>query len=156
MTTVVAATGTSKALVSRYMRLLSRNGFCTQRGRVYAWNENARSLAVKRLLNIDLLMTAVVLPEWARGIGVYGSYAEGTNTAGSDLDLWVLVDAYTPDLEVPAARVGKSAGATVGAETNLLILTSERLSDLRETDQPFYTNLVRSSVTLGGASIDIY
>ncbi|WP_243668615.1 hypothetical protein [Methanoculleus chikugoensis] len=89
---------------------------------------------------------------------MYGSYAEGgTNTAGSDLDLWVLVDAYTPDLEVPAARVGKSAGATVGgAETNLLILTSERLSDLRETDQPFYTNLVRSSVTLGGASIDIY
>ncbi|WP_214083926.1 helix-turn-helix domain-containing protein [Methanoculleus sp.] len=153
-TAVAAATGTSKALVSRYLRLLAQNGFCTQRGREYAWNENARSLAVKRLLNIDLLMTAVVLPEWAQGIGVYGSYAEGTNTADSDLDLWVLVDEYTPDLEVPAARVGKSAGAAVKTEANLLILTPDRLSDLRETDQPFYTNLVQSSVTLGGASID--
>ncbi len=155
-TAVAAATGTSKALVSRYLRLLARSGFCTQRGREYIWSGNAQSLAVKRLLNIDLLVAAVPLPEWARGVGVYGSYAEGTNTADSDLDLWVLVDEYTPDLEVPAARVGRSAGAAVGTEANLLILTPDRLSDLRETDQPFYTNLVRSSVTLGGASIDIY
>ncbi|MBA7473518.1 hypothetical protein ES707_08858 [subsurface metagenome] len=148
------ATGTSKPLVSRYLRLLVQNDFCTQRGREYAWNENARSLAVKRLLNIDLLVAAVPLPEWARGIGVYGSYAEGTNTADSDLDLWVLVDEYTPDPEVPAARVGKTASAAVGTEANLLILTPGRLSDLRETDRPFYNNLIRSSITLGGASID--
>ena len=70
-TTVVAATGTSKALVSRYLRLLVRNGFCMQRGREYAWRKNARSLAAKRLLNIDLLEAAVSFPGWARGIGVY-------------------------------------------------------------------------------------
>nr|WP_292393164.1 nucleotidyltransferase domain-containing protein [Methanoculleus sp. UBA303] len=85
---------------------------------------------------------------------MYGSYAEGANTAGSDLDLRVLVDEYTPDLEVHAARVGRRAGAVVGTEANLLILTPERLSDLKETDQPFYISLVRSSLTLGGAPID--
>lgn len=153
-TAVVGATGTSKPLVSRYLRLLVQNDFCTQHGREYTWNENARCLAVKHLLNIDLLVAAVPLPEWARGVGVYGSYAEGTNTADSDLDLWMLVDEYTPDLEVFAARIGKSASAAVGTEANLLILTPERLSDLRESDRPFYTNLSRSSVTLGGASID--
>lgn len=153
-TAVAGATETSKPLVSRYLRLLVKGGFCTQRGRAYTWNENARSLAVKRLLNIDLLAAAVPLPEWSRGIGIYGSYAEGTNTADSDLDLWVLVDEYTPDLEILAARVEKDASAAAGTETNLLILTPERLSDLRETDQPFYTSLIRSSVTLEGASID--
>lgn len=153
-TTVVAATGTSKALVSRYLRLLVRNGFCMQRGREYAWRKNARSLAAKRLLNIDLLEAAVSFPGWARGIGVYGSYAGGTNTAGSDLDLWMLVDEYTSDLEVPATGVGKSAGAAAGTEASLLILTRERLSNLRATDQPFYSDLVRSSITLGGESIE--
>jgi hypothetical protein len=153
-TAVAGATGTSKPLVSRYLRLLVQSGFCKQNGREYSWNENARSLAVKRLLNIDLLVTAVPLPEWARGIGVYGSYAEGTNTVDSDLDLWVLVDEYAPDLEVLAARVGRAAGAAVGTEASLLILTPKRLSDLRETDRPFYNSLTRSSVTLGGASVD--
>jgi len=86
-TTVVAATGTSKALVLRYLYLLARNGFCMQRGREYTWHKNARSLVVKRLLNIDLLVAAVSLPRWARKIGIYGSYAEGTNTAGSGLYL---------------------------------------------------------------------
>ena len=43
---------------------------------------------------------------------------------------------------------------TVGAETSLPILTRERISGLRETDQPFYSDLVRSSITLGGESIE--
>jgi hypothetical protein len=66
----------------------------------------------------------------------------------------VLVDEYAPDLEVLAARVGRAAGAAVGTEASLLILTPKRLSDLRETDRPFYNSLTRSSVTLGGASVD--
>ncbi|WP_332449210.1 nucleotidyltransferase domain-containing protein [Methanoculleus sp.] len=85
---------------------------------------------------------------------MYGSYAEGANTADSDLDLWVLVDEYTPDLDILAARVEKGASAAAGMETKLLTLTPEGLSDLRETDQPFYTGLIRSSVTPGGSSID--
>ena len=86
-TIVITAIGTSKTLVLRYLRLLARNGFCMQRGREYTWHKNARSLVVKRLLNIDLLVAAVSLPRWARKIGIYGSYAEGTNTAGSGLYL---------------------------------------------------------------------
>ena len=66
----------------------------------------------------------------------------------------MLADEYTSDLEVPATGVGKSAGAAAGTEASLLILTRERISGLRETDQPFYTNLIWSSVTLGGVSID--
>jgi len=66
----------------------------------------------------------------------------------------MLVDEYTSDLGVPATGVGKSAGAAAGTEASLLILTRERISGLRETDQPFYSNLVRSSITLGGESIE--
>ncbi|KUG20052.1 MAG: nucleotidyltransferase domain-containing protein [Methanomicrobiaceae archaeon] len=153
-TGVVEATGVSKALVSRYLHLLVREEFCTQDGRAYLWEENARSLAVKCLLNIDLLMAVVPLPGWAGGIGVYGSFAEGTNTADSDLDLWVLVDEYTPDLLMLAARVEKTVSAAAGVETNILIITPERLSELRETDEPFYAGLMRWGVTIRGESID--
>lgn len=63
-TAVPGATGTSKPLVSRYLRLLAKNGFCVQHCREYTWNQNARSLAAKRLLNTDLLMTVVPFPEY--------------------------------------------------------------------------------------------
>ncbi len=120
---------------------------------MYIWQENARSLATKRLLNVDLLRELVRLPEWARGIGVYGSYAEGTNTAESDIDLWAFVDEYTPELEVCAARVEKDVSAGSGVEVHLLILTPEKLAELRETDTPFYAGLMRWGITIGGVSI---
>jgi len=152
-TAVVEATGTSKALVSRYLHLLVREEFCTRHGRMYIWQENARSLATKRLLNIDLLRAQVPLPEWARGIGVYGSYAEGTNTAESDIDLWVFVDEYTPKLEICAARIEKTVSVASGTEVHILILTPEKLAELREADTPFYAGLMRWGITIGGAPI---
>ncbi|MBR1369802.1 MAG: ArsR family transcriptional regulator [Methanocalculus sp. MSAO_Arc2] len=157
-TEIVQALSVSKALVSRYMHLLVEGGLCTKEGRIYRWIENPISLAMKRLLNIHHLMQVIPagLPERVEGIGVYGSFAEGRNRPGSDLDLYLLVPEYAPDLEMMAARMEKAISEDVGVETHILILTSNRLSDLKETDTPFYRSLVRTGYTLKGESIEEY
>ncbi|WP_292737831.1 hypothetical protein [Methanocalculus sp.] len=66
-------------------------------------------------------------------------------------DLYLLVPEYAPDLEMMAARMERAISEEVGVETHILILTSNRLSDLRETDTPFYLNLLRTGYTLKGS-----
>ena len=40
-----------------------------------------------------------------------------------------------------------------GTEVHILILTPEKLAELREADTPFYAGLMRWGITIGGASI---
>lgn len=152
---IVRAEGVSKALVSRYLRRLEDEGYLVRQGRTYVWLDHARGRSVKRLLTADRLAPVLRLPVWAMGIGIYGSYAAGTNTAGSDLDVWVLVGEYTPDLEVSAARVEREIERETGVETSLLLLTAKRLAELRRTDEPFYRSLISSNITFGGVGIGI-
>ncbi|MEA2035273.1 MAG: nucleotidyltransferase domain-containing protein [Euryarchaeota archaeon] len=153
-TDVVNATGKSKGLVSRYLHLLLELNYILADGRKYFWIENAETKALKRLLNIRFLSSIIFLPDWAGGIGIYGSFADGTNSAKSDLDVWVYVDSYSSDLELKSARLEKSLGKETGVETNILILTSEKLSRLKEDDNPFYFSLMKSTITLEGVSIE--
>lgn len=154
-TAIVRAEGVSKALVSRYLRRLEDGGYLVRQGRAFVWLDHARGRSVKRLLTADRLAPVLRLPVWARGIGIYGSYAEGTNTLGSDLDVWVLVEEYAPDLEVSAARTEREIERETGVETNLLLLTAERLEELRQTDEPFYRNFISSNITFGGVAIGV-
>ncbi len=55
-----------------------------------------------------------------------------------------------------AARMERELSEEAGVETHILILTSKRLSDLRETDTPFYLRLLRTGYTLKGESIEEY
>lgn len=66
-------------------------------------------------------------------------------------DLYLLMPEYAPDLEMMAARMEKVISEEVGVETHILILTSNRLSDLGETDTPFYLSLLRTGYTLKGS-----
>lgn len=155
-TSVTESAGTSKGHVSKYLRLLCDYGIISKEGRRYIWNENAETIQIKRMLNIDLLWQTVNLPGWAKGLGVYGSFAEGRNTEGSDLDLWVLTDAYDGKTEIEAARFERSISEKIGMETHILILTRDRLSELKKRDIPFYENLLKESVVLKGEPIERY
>jgi predicted nucleotidyltransferase len=151
-TGVVSGTGASKALVSRYLRLLVRAGLLGKEDRTYRWKQSARSAAIKRLLNIELLTGAIELPDWADGIGVFGSFAEGTNTIESDIDLWVLLPAISMESELRTAELEQQIRTRTGQETHVLILTREKVAHLRENDLPFYTGLTTTSVTIRGES----
>ena len=88
------------------------------------------------------------------GIGIFGSWAEGTNTYESDLDMWIMVDPYPSEHEL--ARLQKDIRTMAGVEVNMLVLTDEKVERIKRTDLPFYNSLVRTSIILKGESIDRY
>jgi len=93
-------------------------------------------------------------PEWAKGIGIYGSWARGTNTRESDLDLWILVDTYSRDLEFQVAGFQHELAHVLGYEVHTLILTKEKVRDLSRKDAPFYEEFRRDYVVIRGEGID--
>ncbi len=152
---VVDATGVSKGLVSQYLNMLIREQMLSRNKRSITRQQTTFWKAIKRILNLDLLRGTIALPPWARGIGIYGSWAEGTNTAKSDLDLWLLVDAYHPETEIKAAELEQNIAIRIHSEVNSLILTHEKRIQIRTHDQPFYFNLMKGYLLLEGEGLDV-
>jgi len=140
----------TRSMVSRYLSMLEAEGILVRDGRGYRLVESPSVVAIRRLLNILILTDAVPLPEWAWGIGVYGSLGRGTNKEGSDCDLWVAA------LEVPPAeeigRLRMTIRNALHTEVHILLLTPERIQQMRENDPPFYESLVASTITIRGES----
>ncbi len=153
-TDVVCETGASKGFVSRYLHLLVKTGLIARENHTYHWQKTTESAAIRRLMNIELLTTTIDhLPEWADGIGVYGSFASGTNTATSDIDIWVLLPTYTIESELLIAQLEKEIRTGTGYETHILILTEEKLTHLKDHDAPFYSGLTETTLTIRGESL---
>jgi predicted nucleotidyltransferase len=142
------ATDVSKALVSRYLAKLVKENMLAKKRRTYQWKNTAFSRAVKILLNISCLESVISFPAWAKGIGIYGSWAEGTNTVESDLDVWIYVDAIPAELEIATLR--RIVEKKFGVEVHVLILTDQKFSRLQEDDIPFAQSLLRTMIVLEG------
>jgi predicted nucleotidyltransferase len=149
---IAGKTGISKGLASQYLALLEREGLLARKDRTYRVIPSARTAAIKRLLNIDLVTGVFKKPAWALGTGMYGSWAEGTNTEESDLDLWVFVK------ELPAGTAVAEAERTVSralsVEVHLLVLNWEKMDSMKKNDEPFHRLFTRHSITLKGESPD--
>jgi len=142
--------GVAKGTVSRYLTLTERGGLIQRSGRKYRVITSPVTIATKKLLNLFQLEDVVTLPGWAEGIGVFGSWGLGTNTAESDLDLWVYAKEVPPAGET--GRLQRAIRDAVQSEVHVLVLTPERVHSLQENDPPFYTSLIESMVTLRGQS----
>jgi predicted nucleotidyltransferase len=151
---VSRATGVTKGLVSRYLRLLVVHGLLQKEGREYSPYDGVLSRAVKLLLNLERIDLSTLSLGSARGLGLYGSWARGTNHQESDLDVWIRADSLPP--ECMLARLQKDLSQQADSEVNLLVLTPEKLERLKKEDKPFYNSLVMSSVTLKGENIEEY
>ena len=147
-------TGVSKPVVSRYLNMLIEKGMCERTGRSIAWKQSPVGIAARRLLNIVFLDEHLTFSAWAKGIGMYGSFARGTNTMESDLDIWILVETYYQDLEFKIAELQHDLSHTLGIEVHTLLLTKEKLSDLARKDAPFYQEFMRDQVVIRGAGLD--
>jgi predicted nucleotidyltransferase len=90
----------------------------------------------------------------AKGLGLYGSWARGTNHQDSDLDVWIKADSLPA--ENMLARMQKDLSLQTRAEVNLLVLTPEKLERLKREDKPFYNSLIIGQVTLKGESLEEY
>ena len=82
---------------------------------------------IKLVLNLDMLRHSSVFP-MATGIGIYGSWA--ANKSDSDLDVWVLVDAYSPELEFRVAESDQDLSQVTNGPVHSLILTREKLDSI--------------------------
>ncbi len=147
-------TGVSKGLASLYLNILVNYGLLSRSGRVFQKRNTDLWNVVKLLQNLDLLTHALRLPPWARGIGIYGSWARGTNTSESDLDIWVLVDNYDPEFEFRVAESDQDLSKLTNGPVHSLILTREKLAGIARSDQPFYANLIKDSITIEGESLE--
>jgi predicted nucleotidyltransferase len=151
---VSRATGITKGLVSRYLRRLVENNLLRREGRKYSPLDGANSRAIKHLLNLERFNLSALSLSSARGLGLYGSWANGTNHQDSDLDAWIMADSLLSESEL--AGLQRDLSQQAGVEVNLLMLTPEKLERLRREDLPFYNSLVMKSVTLKGEPLEDY
>ena len=154
VTEAARAAAVNKGLASRYLAILAGDGYLERDGRDFSWIDNPKTRSLKAFLNVEALYKKIALPEWAIGIGLYGSWSTGTNTSESDLDLWVLVEEISPETELEVARLERDLSAAMGCEVTILVLTRDKLASLREEDPPFYMSLMRETKTLEGESLE--
>ncbi|MDF0590859.1 helix-turn-helix domain-containing protein [Candidatus Methanocrinis natronophilus] len=130
--------GVNKGLASRYLALLVEEGYLERVGRDFCTVDGPKTRSLNTFLNIEALEKLVDLPDWAIGIGLYGSWSTGTNTSESDLDLWLLVDEIGPETDLEVARLDRDLSGAIGCEVTIQVLTRDKLAALREEDLPFY------------------
>ncbi len=99
----------------------------------------------KILLNIQAITPS--LSKFARmlgakGIGLYGSCSDGTDTPESDLDLWVKINIPPPDIVIAKGKA--LLREATGREISVFIVTKERIISLQKTDPSLYCSLSHS------------
>jgi len=149
---ITSKTGLSKGLVSPYLALLAREGLLKKNERTYQLKFSPLTVAIKRLLNIDRITAVSKKPSWASGFGMYGSWAEGTNTEESDIDLWVYVKTLPTGIMV--AELERDISRALSVEVHVLILNREKIAGMKDTDEPFYRSFMKQTITLEGDSPD--
>lgn len=140
----------SKGLVSQFMRTLQANGLVRKIGHLYCTTDNFTSREVRRIINLSKVNLRRVDKEGILGVGLHGSWARGTNTIESDVDVWVKTSKYPPQEYL--AAFSSQLRKMLGAEVRLLVLTPEKLEQI-EADEVFYFNLMRDSIHLWGEDI---
>lgn len=150
VTQISRALSLSKGLVSTFMRTLQANGLVRKAGNLYTPTDGFVAREVRRLINLSKVKLRRIDKEGIVGLGLYGSWARGTNTIESDLDVWVKAKEY-PHQEYLAA-LSSQLRKMFGGEVRLLVLTPTKLEQIR-ADDVFFSNLLRDSILLWGEDI---
>lgn len=82
-----------------------------------------------------------------KGVGIYGSWAGGTNLEDADLDIWVKMKKEPGDIELAKAR--KEIEGKIGVPVDITITTPERLEHFLEKSEAFYFSLYNGRILWG-------
>lgn len=77
-----------------------------------------------------------------KGVGMFGSWAEGSNSESSDLDLWIKVE-KEPELLL-LAETRRELEKRIGVSVDLVVLDEKRIKAHMEKNPPFYFSLFYS------------
>ncbi len=144
--------GVSKGTVSSYLKELAEDGLIEKEGRRFKWSdENARRELKREVSYWTLRKKLLPLRQpWIKALGIYGSFAKGTNREDSDVDIWVLLDNESPIL---IGELQEKLEEATGRRVDLMVLTEKKLKRLKNENPYLYWNIKLASLTVWG-SID--
>lgn len=148
---VSKATGVTKGLVSRYLNTLHKLKLLSKNKRTFLYKDTARTMAIKILLNLNKLHEEKLRCKWMTGFGLFGSWAIGTNTHESDIDVWIKTVTYPSEIDL--SKLQKKLRDMTENEVNLIVLTPKKIKELQDKDKPFYNSLIHDSIVLWGEPI---
>lgn len=139
----------SPALIHKYVNILEKEGIATDG--TLAETPNVRALRLlfnlKRIEDAKITHIARAKLNDIEGIGVYGSWSDGTNNEKSDLDLWLKIRDEPSDSELSKLR--NELEAKIGVPVDVTIATPERLKHFREKSDSFFYSLHHGKVLWG-------
>lgn len=151
VTEIAKDTNTSKGLVSRFLKAMEKEDLLLRKGLKYYKKNTSLVKAIKVMLNLNILRWEEISPSWADSAALYGSWASGTNTYASDIDIWIKTD-KTPSTEELNQLYDELSNKT-SSDVHILIITPEKLEDIKLNDPPFYNSLMKNSLILEGEPI---
>ncbi len=142
----------SPAYISRTLKILENN--VLKNNKVDLSNPYVKALKIffniKKLIEKDIIKTLKKLK--ISGVGIYGSWANGTNYEDSDLDIWIKVDKRPKEMKI--ASISAYIRKTLGRNVQILVLTPERIGRLKKEDPIFYFSLVYGSILICGETVE--
>lgn len=114
--------------------------------------KNPLSNTIKALLNIHQLLSSHAYKKLQKigVVGVYGSYARGTDTQQSDVDVLIL----TTIKELKVREHIRLLETELHKRVNPLIMTKSQLQSLERRDPAFYFRLTLTTIPLHGEIFD--
>lgn len=99
---------------------------------------------IKAIINLNDLLNATAYNDLKKlgEVGIYGSFANGTNDKESDLDMWIKTDIKELELRPTIRKLEKQLNIKV----NPLILTKQKIESFKKNDPEFYIRLKLTSV----------
>jgi len=140
----------SKGFISEFLSILFKNKILYKKDGYHPTNSSL-TRAIKILININKIKITKIKKPFIKGIGLFGSWANGTNMDNSDLDIYIKTDEYPDEKEL--AILSKKLREMSDSDVQLLVLTPNKIRQIKK-DKPFYSNLVNNSIVLWGKHID--
>lgn len=143
--------GVSKSLASQFIRKLGKEKIVVSKEKELVWSDTPQARELKRLTNLSRLDLSALSALPVRSVLLYGSWAEGTNTAESDVDLCVLTEKPVSEMEI--ASVSGRLSRQSGFDVHILLLDEKKAKQLKEKSPTFYAALAYQSIRLQGEPI---
>lgn len=139
--------------VSQFLALLKKSRILRRKGDVFFVDTgNPLARVIKIVLNVMGMDVAPLkrIPGLL-GIGLYGSWASGTNREDSDIDIWVKVNKRVGEEII--ARASSQFNRKTSHKAQVMVLDPKKSDQLKKEDPIFYYSLVYGSVVLYGESL---